>query len=106
MWWRTSGVGLGMTGGWEGDSWSGECWEGVLRVRKVLTFPPWQWEWRMAVVPLLLRWRKVSMSRERWALSMVEGWWEVTREVTSLQTSWLIYFDMYFSNSSGHLTFY
>ena len=31
---KTRGEGLGMTGGWEVG------WEGVLRVRVVLTFPP------------------------------------------------------------------
>jgi hypothetical protein len=50
-----------------------------LRVREVFTFPPWQWEWRVAVAPLLFSWWKVPRSRESWALlSMVEGWWEVT----------------------------
>ena len=65
MWWGTRGVGLGMTGGWEGDLWSRE---GVLRVREVLTFPPWQCEWKVAVAPMLLSWWKVSSSRERWAM--------------------------------------
>ena len=55
-----------------------------MREMEVFILPSWQLEWRVAVGPLLLRWRKVSMSRERWALSMVEGWWEVTREVTAL----------------------
>ena len=62
-----------MTGGWEGDLWSGECWKRVLREREVFIFPSWQWECRVEVAPLLLRWRKVSRSRDSWALLSMGG---------------------------------
>ena len=68
---------MGMAGGWEEDLWLGEGWEGVLREMEVFIMPLWQWECKVAVAPLLLRWRKVSRSSERWVLvdvSMVEGW--------------------------------
>ena len=82
-----------MAGGWEEDLWLGEGWEGVLREMEVFIMPPWQWECKVAVAPLLLRWRKVSRSRERWVLvELVEEWWRVDREITWLATSWRIYF--------------
>ena len=65
---------------------------------EVFILPSWQWECRVAVAPLLLRWRKVSRSSERWALvevCMVEGWWWGVREITSLPTSWRIYSDIF-----------
>ena len=61
--------------GWKEDLWLGEGWEGVLREMEVFIMPPWQWECKVAVAPLLLRWRKVLRSRERCVLvdvSMVE----------------------------------
>ena len=42
--------------------------EGGLEGLEGLTFPPWQWEWKVAVAPMLLSWWKVSSSRERWAM--------------------------------------
>ena len=83
-----------MTGGWEVDLWSGECWEGVLREMDVFILPLWQWECRVAVAPLLLRWRKVSRSRESWALLSMVGWWEVT---------WGL---LYFSHPGGFILIY
>ena len=52
---RHERVGVGGKGsGFGEDKGLRECLEGVLRVREVLSLPPWQWEWRVAVAPLLL----------------------------------------------------